>query len=53
MHAAAKGDQSLILGMSKEDSPKLPQPWFAKTAVIILPRILVAANSEEMTELKG
>ena len=32
---------------------KLPQPCAANTAVIIRPRILVEANSEEMTALRG
>lgn len=34
-------------------SPKFPQPCDAKTAVIIRPRILVDANSDEITALKG
>ena len=30
-----------------------PQPWFAPTTTIILPRMFVDANSEGMTEDKG
>jgi hypothetical protein len=33
--------------------PKLPQPWNAKTAVMMRPRIRVAANSDEITEDNG
>jgi hypothetical protein len=35
------------------DEHKLPQPWNAKTAVMRRPRVLVAANSDEMTALRG
>jgi hypothetical protein len=38
---------------SKDDAPKFPQPRDAKTAVIMRPRILVDANSEAITALRG
>lgn len=44
---------SLPIVAKTESSPKLPHPCAAKTAAIILPRILVDANSEEMMALRG
>ena len=38
---------------NQEDALNWPQPWFANTAVIILPRMCVEANSEEMTADSG
>ena len=45
-------EREIIIGV-RWNVPKLPQPWEAKTAVIMRPRIFVEANSEEMTALKG
>jgi hypothetical protein len=41
------------VGTNEGNEPKLPQPWKAKTAVMRRPRVLVAANSDEMTALRG
>lgn len=50
---AEVNDEKVGVGQGQLDVPSWPQPWHANTTVMRRPRILVAANSDDMMALRG